>query len=104
MRYCVQMPAQPQYDFDKVPEKKYVDSAHLRIIQGLLNLVVQSGETTNAYLMQLPLAKKVAKAILLQVEEIEKRNNVKFDDRLPHEPMISPFTYENPKDDDTTKS
>ncbi|TSC85848.1 MAG: hypothetical protein G01um10148_756 [Parcubacteria group bacterium Gr01-1014_8] len=90
----------PQYNFDAVPEKKYVDTVHLRIIHGLLNLVVQSGATTTAYVLQLPLAKKVAKATLQQVEEIETKNNVKFDDRLPHEPMPTPFTFENPKDEE----
>ena len=79
------------FDFDSGPHKVFVDKAHLRIINGLLNLTMQSGQKLYTYVLPLPLAKQISRAIGLQIEEIEKKNNIQFEGRLPNEPMLSPL-------------
>lgn len=81
-----------EFDFNSVPSKLFVDTVNIRIINGLLNLAVQSGQTTSCFLLPLPAAKMIAKGITKQIEEIEEKNGIKFDDRLPDEPMLSPWT------------
>lgn len=81
-----------EFDFNSVSSKTFVDTVNIRIINGLLYLAIQSGKDSPCFLMPLPLAKLVGKGITKQVEEIELKNNVKFDDRLPDEPMLSPLT------------
>lgn len=90
-----------EYDFNAVPSKIFVDTVNLRVINGLLHLAVQSGSSTSCLLFPLPAAKMIAKAITQQVEEIEKKNNIKFDDRLPNEPMLSPWTSQKPPEPGT---
>ncbi len=85
------------FDFDAGPEKIFVDKSHLRIINGLMNLTFQSGDMLSTYIFPLPLAKQVARAMALQIEEIEKKNGITIDGRLSNEPMLSPI-----KPDDTT--
>jgi len=80
-----------QFDFDLGPEKIFVDKAHMRIINGLLNISLQSGENIFTYILPLPLAKQVSRAVGLQIEEIEKKNGVIIEGRLPNEPMLSPI-------------
>src|SRR3989338_4400520 len=81
-----------EFDWGKVPSKIFVDSISIRVINGLMHVAIQSGQTVTCYLLPLPLAKLIGKAITKQVEEIEKKNGIKFDDRLPDEPMLSPWT------------
>lgn len=81
-----------EFDFNSVPSKLFVDVVNVRIINGILNISLQSGQTTSCFLMPLPAAKMIAKAITKQVEEIEEKNGITFDDRLPNEPMLSPWT------------
>jgi len=94
--YCilfVTITAMPQeFDFNSVPSKLFVDTVNVRVINGLLHLAVQSGQATSCFLLPLPAAKMIAKAITKQVEEIEEKNNIKFDDRLSNEPVLSPWT------------
>ena len=85
-----------EFDFNSVPTKIFVDSISIRVINGMLNFVIQSGQSTSCYLLPLPLSKIVGKAITKQVEEIEQKNGIKFDDRLPNEPMLSPWTSDRP--------
>ncbi|OGG86540.1 hypothetical protein A3H15_01125 [Candidatus Kaiserbacteria bacterium RIFCSPLOWO2_12_FULL_50_28] len=94
---------QQEFDFDTVPSKIFVDSVSIRIINGVLHLAIRSGQSVSCYLLPLPLAKIVGKAIGKQVEEIEQKNNITFDDRLPNEPMLSPWTSQNPNDDSRQK-
>jgi hypothetical protein len=65
---------------------------HLKVINGMLHIVFQSGESTSCHLLTLPAAKKLGRGISRLVEEIEKKTGQVFDDRLPDEPMISPWT------------
>ncbi len=73
--------------------KIFADTVNLRIINGLLNLNIQSGNQTWTYLFPAVVAKKMAKAIVQQIEEIERKMGIKFDDRLPNEPMPSPLSF-----------
>src|SRR5882724_6901416 len=82
---------EPPFDFDAGPGKVFVDKAHLRIINGLLNITMQSGEELFTYIVPLPLAKQISRAVQLQIEEIEKKNGVVIEGRLPNEPMLSPL-------------
>jgi hypothetical protein len=86
---------EPPFDFDAGPGKVFVDKAHLRIINGLLNITMQSGEELFTYILPLPLGKQISRAVQLQIEEIEKKNGVVIEGRLPNEPMLSPL---NPPD------
>jgi hypothetical protein len=88
-------PQDKPFDFDSGPKKIFVDKAHMRILNGLLNLTVQSGTQLYTYILPLPLAKQISRAMALQIEEIEKKNGVVFEGRLPNEPMLSPI---NPVD------
>lgn len=105
MLYCVLFvtitPMPQEFDFNSVPSKLFVDTVNVRVINGLLHLAVESGQATSCFLLPLPAAKMIAKAITQQVEEIEQKNNIKFDDRLPNEPVLSPWTSksggENPE-------
>lgn len=85
------MPPEQPFDFDSGPTKTFVDKAHLRIINGLLNITMQSGQKMYTYLLPLPLAKQISRAVQLQIEEIEKKNGVVIEGRLPNEPMLSPL-------------
>lgn len=87
------------FDFDAGPGKVFVDKAHLRIINGLLNITMQSGEELFTYILPLPLAKQIARAVSMQIEEIEKKNGVVIEGRLPNEPMLSPLNGEGPEED-----
>jgi hypothetical protein len=82
---------EPPFDFDMGPEKIFVDKAHLRVINGLLNITMQSGQEIFTYVLPLPLAKQISRAVAAQIEEIEKKNGVVIEGRLPNEPMLSPI-------------
>lgn len=86
------------FDFDAGPSKIFVDKAHMRILNGLLNISMQSGEDIYTYILPLPLAKQISRAIAAQIEEIEKRNGVTIEGRLPNEPMLSPIDPSKPED------
>ena len=86
------------FDFDAGPLKVFVDKAHLRIINGLLNITMQSGEDTFTYILPLPLAKQISRAVQIQIEEIEKKNGVVIEGILPNEPMLSPLNSEQKGD------
>ena len=88
------------FDFDAGPGKVFVDKAHMRIINGLLNITLQSGEELFTYVLPLPLSKQVSRAVAAQIQEIEEKNGVIIEGRLPNEPMLSPL---NPPKNDETK-
>ncbi|MBI5470678.1 hypothetical protein HY968_05195 [Candidatus Kaiserbacteria bacterium] len=91
---------EPPFDFDAGPEKIFVDKSHLRIINGLMNLTLQSGDMLSTYILPLPLAKQISRAMGLQIEEIEKNNNIVIDGRLSNEPMLSPIKPDETKGGD----
>jgi hypothetical protein len=91
---------EPPFDFDAGPGKVFVDKAHMRIINGLLNITLQSGEEVFTYVLPLPLAKQVSRAVAAQIQEIEEKNGVTIEGRLPNEPMLSPL---NPSKKDEEK-
>jgi len=92
-----------EFDWTKVPEKIFVDSMSIRVINGLMHVAIQSGESMQCYLLPLPLAKLIGKAISKQVHEIEEKNNIQFTDRRPDEPMLSPWTSEKQEGGDGSK-
>jgi hypothetical protein len=89
------------FDFDMGPEKTFVDKAHMRIINGLLNITMQSGTELYTYVLPLPLAKQISRAIAAQIDEIETKSGIVIEGRLPNEPMLSPLN--SPKGDDQNK-
>ena len=91
------MPPQ-EFDFNSVSSKMLADSFSIRIIGGLLHLAVQSGQNNSCFVFPLPQAKFLGRAVLKPVEEIEQKNGIKIDVRLPDEPMLSPWT--SPKSED----
>lgn len=82
------------FDFDQGPAKLLISTVHLKIINGLLHLNLTSGKHSSTFLLPLNVAKQIAKAMRQQVEEIEKKQGIKFDDRLPNEPMLSPLSFD----------
>lgn len=82
----------PVFDFHKGPEKVFIEKVHVRIINGLLHFALESGDTLHSFTSDLVLAKRFSRILAQQVEEIEKKNNIVIDGRLPHEPMRSPLS------------
>ena len=82
----------PKYDFHKGVEKIFVEKVHVRIINGLLHFALESGDKAYAFTSDLVLGKRFSRILMQQVEEIEKKNNIVIDGRLPHEPMPSPLS------------
>ncbi|MEN9561690.1 MAG: hypothetical protein RIQ56_963, partial [Candidatus Parcubacteria bacterium] len=85
------------FDFDSGPEKVFVDKSHIRIINGLLHITMQSGTELYTFLMPLPLAKQISRAMAMQIEEVEKKTGMTFEGRLPNEPMLSPIDPNSPQ-------
>jgi len=82
---------EPEFDFSKGGNKTFIEGFHARIINGLLHIVLTSGEKSHAFTLPLDLTKKLSRGLAAQVEEIEKKNNIVIDGRLPNEPMVSPI-------------
>jgi hypothetical protein len=80
-----------EFNFNEGSQKVFVDGFHARIINGLLHVVFTSADEEFAYVLPLDLAKKLSRGLAAQVEEIEKKNNIVIDGRLPNEPMVSPI-------------
>lgn len=80
-----------QFDFSTGSGKVFIEGFHARIINGLLQIVLTSGEDEFAFTLPLDLTKKLSRGLAAQVEEIEKKNNITIDGRLPNEPMVSPI-------------
>lgn len=80
-----------EFDFGKGGDKIFIEGFHARIINGLLHIVFTSGDTKHAFTLPLDLTKKLSRGLAAQVEEIEKKNNIVIDGRLPNEPMVSPI-------------
>jgi hypothetical protein len=82
---------EPDFNFNEGPEKIFVGGFHARIINGLLHIVFTSADEEYSYVLPLDLTKKLSRGLLSQIEEIEKKNNIVIDGRLPNEPMVSPI-------------
>lgn len=82
---------EPEFDFNQGPAKTFVGGFHARIINGLLNIVFTSADEEYSFVLPLDLTKKLSRGLAAQVEEIEKKNNIVIDGRLPNEPMVSPI-------------
>ena len=82
---------EPEFNFNEGPAKTFVDGFHARIINGLLNIVFTSADEEYFFVLPLDLTKKLSRGLLSQIEEIEKKNNIVIDGRLPNEPMVSPI-------------
>lgn len=80
-----------EFDFSKGGNKTFIEGFHARIINGLLHIVLTSGDKSHAFTLPLDLTKKLSRGLAAQVEEIEKKNNIVIDGRLPNEPMVSPI-------------
>lgn len=92
------------FDFNSGPEKVFVDTAHMRIVNGLLHVCFESGSSRRTMLLPLPLAKQISRAIGQQIEEIEQKTGSTIEGRLPNEPMISPLSGEAPDEGSTGRS
>lgn len=79
------------FDFSKEGDKVFVEGFHARILNWHLHIVLTSGDKKHAFTLPLDLAKKLSRGLAQQVEEIEKKNNITIDGRLPNEPMVSPI-------------
>ena len=79
------------FDFTTGPAKVYIDRFDFKVINGHMHLHVKSADVSHVFVMDLSLAKKLSKGLAQQVDQIEKANNVTFDDRLDNEPMKSPL-------------
>lgn len=82
---------EPDFNFNEGPAKTFVGGFHARIINGLLNIVFTSADEEYSFVLPLDLTKKLSRGLAAQVDEIEKKNNIVIDGRLPNEPMVSPI-------------
>jgi hypothetical protein len=80
-----------EFDFSKGGNKTFIEGFHARIINGLLHIVLKSGDQAHAFTLPLDLTKKLSRGLAAQVTEIETKNNIVIDGRLPNEPMVSPI-------------
>lgn len=72
--------------------KVLVDSFHCRIMNGLHVVSFGSGEDEFRFVMQLPASKTFARALMKQIQEIEKKSGKEIADLgLSDEPVISPI-------------
>ncbi len=72
--------------------KVLVDSFHCRIMNGLHIVSFGSGEDEFRFVMQLPASKTFARALMKQIQEIEKKSGKEIADLgLSDEPVISPI-------------
>ena len=79
------------FNFSTGPEKVFIEGFHARILNGILHIVFRSAEKTYSFVLPLDLTKKLSRGLAAQVDEIEKKNNIVIDGRLPNEPMVSPI-------------
>ncbi len=93
---------EPEFNFSTGREKVFVEGFHARIIHGLLHIVFKSAEKSYSFVLPLDLTKKLSRGLAKQVEEIEKKNNITIDGRLPNEPMVSPLQMK-PKEEGTVE-
>lgn len=91
---------EPDFNFNEGPAKTFVDGFHARILNGLLHIVFTSADEEYSFVLPLDLAKKLSRGLAAQVEEIEKKNNIVIDGRLPNEPMVSPIQAKIVKGED----
>ncbi len=82
---------EPDFNFSQGPEKVFIEGFHARIINGILHIMFKSADTSYSFVLPLDLTKKLSRGLAAQVEEIEKKNNIVIDGRLPNEPMKSPL-------------
>ena len=82
---------EPDFNFSTGPEKVFIEGFHARILNGILHIVFRSAEKTYSFVLPLDLTKKLSRGLAAQVDEIEKKNNIVIDGRLPNEPMVSPI-------------
>lgn len=72
--------------------KVLVDSFHCRVMNGLHIVSFGSGEDEFRFVMQLPASKTFARALMKQIQEIEKKSGKEIADLgLSDEPVISPI-------------
>ena len=82
---------EPDFNFSTGPQKVFIEGFHARIINGILHIVFKSADESYSFVLPLDLTKKLSRGLAAQVEEIEKKNNIVIDGRLPNEPMVSPI-------------
>jgi hypothetical protein len=82
---------EPDFNFSSGPAKVFIEGFHARILNGILHIVFKSAEKSYSFVLPLDLAKKLSRGLAQQVEEIEKKNNIVIDGRLPNEPLKSPL-------------
>ncbi len=91
------------FNFSSGPEKVFIEGFHARIINGLLHIVFKSAEESYSFVLPLDLTKKLSRGLAHQVLEIEAKNNIIIDGRLPNEPMKSPLQIHPIEGDDEAK-
>jgi len=82
---------EPDFNFNEGPAKTFVGGFHARILNGLLHIVFTSADEEYSFVLPLDLTKKLSRGLAQQIEEIEKKNKIVIDGRLPNEPMVSPI-------------
>ena len=84
---------------NKGPHKVLVEGFQCRILNGMFHITFQSGEESFTFALPLQASKGLGRAILNQIEEIEKKTGQKVQDiRLSNEPVPSPMSADLKKD------
>ena len=82
---------EPDFNFSEGPQKVFIEGFHARIINGILHIVFKSADEMYSFVLPLDLTKKLSRGLAQQVEEIENKENIFIQGRLPDEPMPSPL-------------
>jgi hypothetical protein len=77
------------FNFEEGPETILINRFQSRPAGSGVQVVLQSGSKQYGFIFDWVLAKKLAKYFKQVVDEVEGKNNIKFDDRLDNEPIKS---------------
>jgi hypothetical protein len=79
-------------------EAIYVESFACRVLNNMHYVEIVSGDKQFKFVCQLGGTKALGRALIKQVEEIEKKQGVTYDSRLSDEPMPSPLKRDDLND------
>lgn len=79
-----------QFDFNKGPDKIFVDATNTAMMPGMLVTALHSGSEAHVFVFQIHHAKQFARILQQNVDAYEKQFGP-VDGRLPNEPMQSPI-------------
>ena len=82
---------QDPFEVIHTDERIYPERFWVQVRDGMFYLALRSGEKSKVFATSLVFAKRLGRAILKQIEEVEIKNGVEIPGNLPDEPVKSPI-------------